>query len=211
MPVPVPPSPFPSFNTRILPAGSGLYRLHDPHFAGDEPNPCRGGPTRFAPIFRPSGACIPTLYAASSFEAAVFESIFHDVPHAAATKFVPLGKVTSRSLSRLVTRVDLTLASLNEPDLNRLGLTRADLVDTPPTAYSSTVRWAEAMHAADSALQGLAWTSRRCDPETAFILFGDRLPAGALEVADRIELAASADHLGEIRRFGQRAGITLTI
>jgi hypothetical protein len=211
VPVPPPPVPFPPFNTRAVPAGTLLVRLHDPAFQGDEANPCRGGPTRFAPIFRPDGECVPTLYAAGTFEAAVFESVFHDVPHAAATKSVPLGKVTSRTISRLEVRADLLIASLNEPDLNRVGLTRADLIDTFPSAYPATARWAEAIHRADPAVAGLAWTSRRCDPDAAYVFFGDRLPADAFRITDRVDIAASAGHLAEIRRIGQRAGITLTI
>ena len=95
-------------------------------FKGDEPNPCLGGLTRFAPIYQPDGTCLPTLYAAATFECAVFESVFHDVPHLSVVKFVPLGKVTSRAVSWLQLGCDLTMASLHEPDLNRLELTRTD-------------------------------------------------------------------------------------
>jgi hypothetical protein len=211
LPLPAPPEPFPAFNTRVLGAGTPLVRVHDPKFEGDEPNPCKGGLTRFAPVFHPGGACLPTLYGAATFECAVFESVFHDVPHAAADKFVPLGKVTSRAVSWLEIVADLNVASLNEPDLNRLGLTRVDLIDTFASAYPETARWAEAFHRADPAIAGLAWTSKRCDPSAAYVFFGDRLPAGAFKVTDRVEIAASADHLDQIRRFGRRAGITLTI
>ena len=211
MPIAAPPSPFSAFNTRALPAGTRLVRLHDPAFEGGGPKPCKGGPTRFAPVFQPGGACLPTLYAAATFECAVFESVFHDVPHISADKFVRLSKVTSRSVSWLRLRADLMLASLHEPDLNRLGLTRADLIDTPASTYPLTARWAEAFHRADPAVAGLVWTSKRCDPDSAYVLFADRLPPDALEVMDRIEIAASAHHLDQIRKFGRRAGITLTI
>lgn len=211
MPLPTPPELFPAFNTRVIPEGTRLVRVHDPMFKGDEPNPCMGGLTRFAPVYQRDGACLPTLYAAATFECAVFESVFHDVPHVSAAKFVPLAKVTSRAVSWLQLGCDLTLASLHEPDLNRLELTRTDLVDTYASAYSTTARWAEAFHRADPAVAGLAWTSKRCDPGLACVLFGDRLPPQALEVTDRIELAASAHHLDQIRSFGRRAGITLTI
>ncbi len=180
-------------------------------FHGHEPNPCKGGLTRFAPIFQPRGACLPTLYAAASFECAVFESVFHDVPYTAAEKFVTLGRVTSRAISWLELGADLTLASLHEPDLNKIGLTRADLIDTPSSAFSDTARWAEAFHRAEPDLAGLVWTSRRCDPGAAYVFFGDRMPSGTLKVTNRIEIAASAHHLDEIRGFGNRAGITLTI
>lgn len=211
MALPAPPDPFPPFNTFILAAGARLVRLHDPNFTGDQPNPCKGGPTRFAPLHQAAGVCLPSLYAAATFECAVFESVFHDVPHTAADKFVPLGKVTSRAISWLELTVDLTLAGLHEPDLNKLRLTRADLIDTPPSAYPSTARWAQAFHHADPALTGLGWTSKRCDPGAAYVIFGDRLPPGALQVTDRIEVAVSAHHLEQIRAVGRRAGITLTI
>ena len=211
MPLTAPPDPFPAFNTRVLPVGTRLVRLHAPVFKGDEPNPCKGGLTRFAPVFEPSGVCLHTLYAAAIFECAVFESVFHDVPQTSADKFVSLGKVTSRAVSWLELGADLVLASLHEPDLNRLGLTRADLIDTPASTYPLTARWAEAFHRADPAVAGLVWTSKRCDPGSAYVLFADRLPPSAFEVTDRVEIAASAHLLAQIRGFGRRAGITLTI
>lgn len=209
--VPAPPDPFPTFNTVDLPAGSALVRLHDPDFDGAEPNPCRGGPTRFAPLARPDGSCIPTLYAGADFECAVFESVFHDVSHAAGPKSVPLGKVTSRSITWLETAVPLRLARLNEPDLNRLNLTRAQLIDTPASTYARTARWAEAFWVADPTLMGLGWTSRRCDPSQAYVFFGDRLPAGALRETAKIRVSDSATHLADIRSFGKRADITLAV
>lgn len=211
MPIPRPPSPFPAFNTRVISRGTRLVRVHSPALQGNDANPCCGGPSRFAPIFQPDGSCLPTLYGAANLECAVFESVFHDAPYAAGPKSVRLGKVTSRAISWLRTRVDLKFAMLNEPDLNKLGLTRADLIDTPPSTYPDTARWAEAFHRADSSVSGLAWTSRRCDPQTAYLFFGDRLPRGALRITNHVNLASSADCLSQIRFFGMRAGITLTV
>ena len=188
-----------------------IVRLHDPDFEGDVFNPCKGGLTRFAPLSLPAGDCLPTLYAADSFECAVHESIFHDVPFSAADKFIARWKVTSRAISWLEVTQELELASLHEPDLNRLGRTRSELIDTPPPTYAETARWAEAFHRASGGIAGLAWTSRRCDPARAFVLFEDRVPPGALQVRERVEIATSADHLDQIRQFGRRAGITVTI
>lgn len=209
--VPDPPRPFPAFNTGRLAAGTTLVRFHAAAFAGDAPNPCRGGPTRFAPIYDPAGGCIPSLYAAATLECAAFESVFHDVPHTDADKFVPLQKILSRAVSRLELQVDLMLANLFEPDLNRIMLTRADLIDTPASTYRRTARWAEAIHRADAEVAGLAWTSRRCDTGPAYLFFADRLPEGAFAILDRTEVGASADLLEEVRAIGARAGITLSI
>ncbi len=186
-------------------------RVHSPAFDGAACNPCLGDPTRFAPLVLPSGDCLPTLYAAATFECAVHESIFHDLPYDAPAKFIRLNRVTSRAISWIEVTTDLILASLHEPDLNRLECTRAELIDTPRSAYRMTARWAEAFHRADPAISGLVWTSRRCDPDKAYVFFEDRLLSGALVVQDRIEVATSAHHLRQIRDFGRRAGITITI
>jgi RES domain len=194
-----------------MPAGTRFVRVHDPDFDGSAFNPGFGAPTRFAPIHRPDGAAIPTLYGGSTLECAVHESLFHDLPHDAPSKFIRLDKVTSRAISYIETTSELVLASLHEPDLNKLGLTRAHLIDTSRADYAVTARWAEAFHHASADVAGLAWTSRRCDPEQAHVLFADRVPPGTLAVYDRVEIGASASHLGAIRAFGRRAGITLTI
>lgn len=211
MNVPPPPVSLPRFNTTRLTAGTVIVRLHDPDFEGDAFNPCKGGLTRFAPLQLPAGDCLPTLYAGDSFECAVHESIFHDVPYGATDKFIARGKVTSRAISWLEVTQDLELASLHEPDLNRLGRTRSEIIDTPPPTYADTARWAEAFHRASGTVAGLAWTSRRCDPARAFVLFEDRVEPGALEVRERVEIATSASHLDQIREFGRRAGITITL
>lgn len=206
-----PPSPFPDFNIAPLSAGVQLYRFHDPAFDGAAYNPCKGGFTRFAPLAFPSGECLPTLYAATTLEAAAWESLFHDVPHVAGPKSVRLNRVTSKVLSILELQRAVHVAPLHAPDLHRLGLQRTDLVETPPTAYAATARWAEAFHRAAPAVAGLRWTTRRCDPELAFVFFEDRLPQSDWAVQERVEVAAAPDLLEEIREIGRRAEITLTI
>lgn len=211
MPTPSVPAPFPKFNTRTLAAGSLLVRLHSPDFDGTACNPCRGDPTRFAPLTRPDGACLPTLYAADSLEAAVHESIFHDLDHDLPNKFIRKSKVTSRAISWIEVTQDLKVVRLNEPDLNRLRMTRTDLIDTPRSAYPATARWAEAFHRNKPKTAGLAWTSRRCDPDAAYVFFEDRLPTGALRVDRTVKIAESAPDFAEIRAIGRRAGITITV
>lgn len=209
--IPAPPSPFPDFNKKRLAAGTLLVRIHDPRFNGAGFNPCLGGNTRFAPVSTASGDCLPTLYAAETLECAVHESIFHDLAYNAPDKFIRLDKVTSRSISWLELTTDIVLAGLHEPDLNKLDLTRTQLIDTPRSEYAETARWAEAFHRADPGVAGLVWTSRRCDPQRAFIFFKDRIPAGSLIVKNSTEISRSAQHLAEIREFGRRAGITITM
>lgn len=77
--VPPPPARFPTPTLTILPAGTPLHRTHAKTVRPAQFNPCLGQPSRFAPFNDPSGTCVPTLYAATTQEAAAFESIFHAI------------------------------------------------------------------------------------------------------------------------------------
>ena len=129
--VPPPPSPFPSINTQTVAKSTILHRTHGSSFRPAQFNPCKGQPTRFAPFLNAAGACVPTLYAATSREAAAFESIFHDIEPTALFKTVRLDVVESRSVSRITPKRDLLLAGLFAPDLKVWGLSRGELIETP--------------------------------------------------------------------------------
>ncbi len=206
---PLPPVPFPAIDPHILPAGKPLHRTHIGHFRPAQFNPCLGQPTRFAPFTDAAGACVPTLYAATSREAAAFETIFHDIEPDAAFKTVRLDVVTARAVSRLAPLRDLRLAALFAPDLKAWGVRRTELIETPKSAYARTALWARALHRAHAGIDGLIWTSRQCDPERCVVLFGDRVNEAALEVLDRIDVAADAALLLELRGYGRRGGITI--
>ena len=171
--VPPPPSPFPSINTETVAKGTILHRTHGSSFRPAQFNPCKGQPTRFAPFLNAAGACVPTLYAATSREAAAFESIFHDIEPTALFKTVRLDVVESRSVSRITPKRDLLLAGLFAPDLKVWGLSRGELIETPKSTYGQTSLWAQAIHRARSNIDGLIWTSRQCDPDQCVILFED--------------------------------------
>ena len=64
-----------------LPASSQLYRSHDENYAGNEFSPCKGIPSRFAPLRRETEECIPTSYAATTLDGAAFETVFRGIPH----------------------------------------------------------------------------------------------------------------------------------
>lgn len=204
-----PPSPFPEINTQTIAKGTILHRTHGAGLRPAQFNPCMGQPTRFAPFSDAAGACVPTLYAATSREAAAFESIFHDIEPGAAFKTVRLDVVESRSVSRIAPARDLLLAALFAPDLKAWGLSRSELIDTPKSTYGETVAWAKAIHSTRPDIDGLLWTSRQCDPERCMILFEGRVGEVEFDVHDRIEVASDADLLLEMRGFGRRAGITI--
>lgn len=206
---PLPPDPFPEVNRAQLPAGSVLHRVHHRDFEATSFNPGRGRPTRFAPMVRSDGSFVPTAYAAGNFECAVHETVFHEVQHNAARKTVPLKDIEQLAYGRVTTTRALTLATLHEPDLNAWGQTRADLIDTFASQYPRTVLWALAIHDQWGDIDGLAWTSKRCDPHQAFVLFGERLKDGDLDLIDDRLIAADNSLLMQVRDYGRRAGITL--
>jgi len=207
--IPVPPSSFPSVNIKPINAEVVLHRTHATPFRSAQFNPCKGQPTRFAPFTDLAGLCVPSLYAATTREAAAFESIFHDIAPKARFKTVRLATVQARSVSRIRPRRRLQVATLYAPDLKAWGISRTALIETPKSTYTSTMLWAKAIHQAYSNLDGLVWTSRQCDPESCFIFFGDRVQDSDFDVVDCIDVAASASVLLELRGYGQRAGITI--
>lgn len=204
-----PPSPFPGINRTTLPAATELHRVHSAAYASNSFNPCQGRPSRFAPLLRSDATCVATAYAASTLECAVHETVFHEVQHDAARKSIGFHVVENLTHAILRPRRALVLACLFEPDLNKWGLTRQDLIDTFSADYPDTAKWALAIHDRHREIDGLVWTSRRCDPERAYLLFGGRVRADDFEIVSRERIAESNALLRQIRDFGQRANILI--
>jgi len=126
---------------------------------------------------------IPTLYAGTTLDCALMETVFHDVPYAAGPKMLAKTKhVAGRSHSSLRLRVDLTLVDLSSICLHRLGISRSGLIDTDASCYDESRDWALALHEQFPAAQGLKWTSRQDDTAMALVLFGDRVDTSAFQL-----------------------------
>jgi hypothetical protein len=126
---------------------------------------------------------IPTLYAGTTLDCALMETVFHDVPYTAGPKMLSQAKhVAGRSHSSLRFRVHLTLVDLSTICLHRLGISRSELIDTDASYYDESRDWALALHEQFPAAQGLKWTSRQDDTATALVLFGDRADASAFKL-----------------------------
>jgi hypothetical protein len=213
--VPDPPNPFPSgdINSHILKAGTPLHRIYRKDLEWKDFNPCLGDPTRFAPLRKSDGKCIPTAYAATEFEAAAHETIFHEVdPSISAQYVVAIDKINDRKYSEIYPKRDLRLAGLFQADLLRLGLQRLNLIDTMATCYRRTALWAIATHEAEPNIDGMIWTSRRCDPQLALVLFGDRVKSTDLAEISSAPLnkVDSPSLFGQIVQFAQRSNIRIT-
>ncbi len=119
-------------NEYIMPKGTVVHRIHLTRFGSASFNPCLGQPTRFAPIQDSSGNCVPSLYAGSNFEAAVFETLFHDVGTRGEVKTVPKRSLTERTHSAIQIKRDVRLAKLFAPDLKPWQISRQSLVGSSP-------------------------------------------------------------------------------
>ncbi|MCW2131708.1 RES domain-containing protein [Arthrobacter sp. VKM Ac-2550] len=156
----------------ILPSGSHLYRLfaNRPKRHANTFNPGRGKPTRFAFFGDPP---VPTLYAAQTDEAAVCETLLHDVPISGGA--LRPGDYEDKVMGRLLPRRELRLASFMGTGLRTLGVEASNLTGTEADRYRETVLWAAAAHARPEGFDGLVWMSRQCNTDRAYMFFGDRV------------------------------------
>jgi RES domain len=161
-----PPSPFePAITT--VPAGHLLYRVLSSTRTATDFNPGVGARTRFAFFGNP---VVPVMYAADTEDAAVAETLLHDIP--ADGGVLPYDQYAGNALVRLEVSRALRLAVLHGMGLRQLTVTAEDVTASPASTYGATVAWAEAAHAVN--LDGLVWMSRMCNDTKAYVLFGDR-------------------------------------
>lgn len=154
--------------------GQEFHRVHDAVYEGNEFNPSRKGNARFSPIRDSDGKIIPTLYAGSTLDCALMETIFHDVPFAAGFKPLSIKKMVGKVHTVFTPCVDFKLVDLGTIALRRLGVDRTHLIDTTKWHYAETRKWAECFYTQYGDVQGLRWTSRQDDSAQAVMLFGTR-------------------------------------
>lgn len=150
------------------------------------------GNTRFAPIRQADGTPVHTYYVASTREAVYMESILHDVALAPPGMF----EVTSLQFYFLATITlppMLPCLSFHTLDLPRLrGLTRAQLIDSPPVCYPETRAWAQAGYVQRPGAQAIGYGSKRHDAARCLMLFKQRMAVPPFRVLDEEPLAAPA-------------------
>jgi hypothetical protein len=171
------PPPPKSLDATLVTWGGGLkfHRVHDLAFGGSEFNTSIKGDARFSPITDDAGVVIPTLYAGTTLDCALMETIFHDLPFKAGFKPFSKLKMDGRVHSVLNPTADLLLIDLSTVALHKLGVKRTQLIDTTKAHYPATRRWAQALYTQFPAAQGLRWTSRQDDQAHAVMLFGTRV------------------------------------
>jgi RES domain len=167
----VTPGPPKRFNPKIatLDVGTQLYRV----FTAAEGrtattfNPGYGAPTRFAFFGTP---VVPILYAAATEEAAVAETLLHDIPVSGG--ILPYDKYARTVMARLEVARPVRVGILHGLGLRKLKVTAEALTASGAETYPETVKWAQAAH--DAEFDGLVWMSRLCNDAKAYVFFGDR-------------------------------------
>lgn len=174
--VAIPPRPF-TAKEYTLRAGEAVYRVFSSRSGrpGNSFNPGVGRPTRFAFFGDP---VVPVLYAAATGEAAVCETLLHDVP-------VSGGMLThddygDKVMGRLRVERNLKLAAFMGTGLRALQVEARDVTATSASHYDKTVLWAAAAHSAG--FDGMVWMSYRCNTDRAYIFFGDRVSEDELAI-----------------------------
>jgi hypothetical protein len=163
-------------NFIIWAASKPIYRIHSAKFTAAEFNPGIGG-ARFSPMSNG----VSTLYGGVNSGVAVMETIFHDLPTPSVDTPFDLGKLEGLAYSVMTPRDNLYLVDLNPKTLRKMGVKRADLLDSSADQYLFTREYSLAIHQAYPAAQGLQWSSKQ-HGDTALMLFGDRVKVEQLEV-----------------------------
>jgi hypothetical protein len=185
-----------------------FVRCHDARFGATEFNPGVGR-GRFHPFLNSSGNIVPTLYAADRLEGAVSETLFHDIPVRGEGKRLLRARFDPFLVSSLACERPLTLVQLHGFGLSRIGVSRSELIETEADGYAGTAKWARALHALDTRIDGLLWVSRQHDESHALVLFGDRVDRSLLRVVKSPLPLGFGDGLSAVEHAAEQAGILL--
>lgn len=187
-----------------------MHRVHLERFAANEFNSVSIGNARFSPISNEKGDTIATIYAATTFECAVMETVFHDVPFEAGFKPMDKSKLQRQLHSKIKVTCDLLLADLGTVALRKLGVSRTELIESDKDQYPCTRKWAEAIHAQREDIQGLFWVSRQDDRARNVVLFGDRISGNVLQqIGASRSLLNDPDVYNEVLALAQSIGVTI--
>lgn len=178
---------------RRVPEGTTFHTAYRSDHWPDLFNASGSGNTRFSPLAS-AGEIVPTLYGVATQTVALLESSFHDV-HESGTRIISESlHLAPRGLVALAAPAALPLVDLGDRGLERVGLSRPQLVSATPAHYACTREWASALHhrrIGRVTPVGLLWRSRIAELAQAdsplfddlpsvgsdvFLLFGDRLP-----------------------------------
>jgi hypothetical protein len=170
---------------------------------------------RFNPFPDKDGDNVPTIYAATTYEAAALESVFHQVPHI-QTPEIMRSQVETWEYLELRTLRDLRVVRLTNPQLRQLkvsgrteSLREDELIHSPASQYTAARTWAKLLHDQIPGLDGLVWRPRLAGQGEAYVFFGDRCGAGDFAVVNTPTPLTSPTEYGKIKGVADAANITI--
>jgi hypothetical protein len=137
---------------------------------------------RFRPIYD-GGAVVPTAYGAETGIIALAETVLRRTA-SGGDQVLHVTELSGLGLVKVRFPHDLELVQLNGLGLRKLRLSRGEVIDTGPAAYSATTQIAQALYDAHPSAHGIVWTSHQADDGDAFILWGTRLDPNAATVLE---------------------------
>lgn len=144
--------------TVVWTAGTALWRGHNPGNAGDDLVQAEGN-SRFGPL-----TDIAHTYLSRSRTSGLLESALHDASGPAPR--IRRATLARWVLSEVAIDMDVRLIDLRDEQLDRLGLSRQQLVNTTAAHYRCTRQWALWLHGrrvGGQTTHGLVWHSRQAD------------------------------------------------
>lgn len=204
MPRPVP--------TIEIPVGTVLWRVHDrgqpcDRFLAsdsDPDDPREGG--RFDPL--PHRRPVPVLYAASSPQAAIAESLVHIDPRGVMHP-CRRDEAERKAISKLLVQRPLAVVAFHGLDVHRFPLKHRELAECGQRDYPATRAWAVLFRERAKASQGLAWISRQDNTSLSYALWGDRVGEESVEPQGRSNPLYSGSGLRWVNEVLERMGVQL--
>src|SRR6266404_4169379 len=171
--------------------------------------------TRFRGIAVPPATVFPTIYAATTYEAAALESVFHQVPHV-QTPEIMRSQVEIWEYFELRTLRDLRVVRLTNPQLRQLKVPRRsqslredELIHSPVSQYPATRTWAKLLHDHIPGVDGLAWRPRLASDGEAYMFFGVPWGAGDFAIVAAPTPLTSPTEYGRIKAVADSANIMI--
>ncbi|WP_298234585.1 RES family NAD+ phosphorylase [uncultured Azohydromonas sp.] len=189
-----------------------VWRVYSRSFGAAGFNATGRGNARFSPLKGPDGEVVPTLYAGTTLEVALMETVLHDLPSPSAGFILTLDpRIEPRRVARLRTATPLRLADFTSLGLRRLGLQRSEVIDSHKSGYALTRQLAGWLYRSRPDLQGIWWTSRQDDRAQALLLFATRLPPAPLATLAADERFDEGAHMVALTGLLDRLGASLQV
>jgi len=194
---------------KVWPSGADLWRVHKLDRRPAEFNPGLDI-GRFHPFSGSAGKPVTTLYAANTWQGAVAETVFRDVPLRGAPRTKRQAELELRAMSLLRLRREVELVELRGTGLRRLRLQGRELIETEADQYSRSARWAAALYQAAPQAAGLV-TSRLHDLSAAVVFFGDRVAEKDFSPVEGPIPLGMGKGLARVMELAEEAGILITV